>query len=428
MFKVKSLDYEDRISQDDLKKIYELTYKYQILTQESKYSDYGLPGQLPDKAYMQLTQIESDLENNLDHALEVMLFVYDGWVVRHATPSKEGLQNTIVEREDERLKLVVRTGTLQEIAAEFGEKNILDSLNTFISGGTYEEDLSKFEPFIDKYRKDIVSIIMLSRYFYDKTMAALTPESEQAALESWESDTELGAVKVVFDKLNSSGTLDLSGKIILFQEALTTAHNNGEMSEYLIDSSEGESAADILDGLSEGVYTAQWDKDITRLLGHPPGSTATPKDVWFTPAHKMLSHIDKAIRLLAQRTHLSAAIDLLADASIDSLIEQVRSVLSTRDDLRKPKYRGMENPYAGHCYVASEALYHLLGGKATGYKPMFISHEGEPHWFLTGPSGEIIDATAEQFNTPVPYERAVGKGFLTAKPSARAQEVIDFIS
>jgi hypothetical protein len=95
------------------------------------------------------------------------------------------------------------------------------------------------------------------------------------------------------------------------------------------------------------------------------------------------------------------------------------------DDLRRAPYRGHPNPLRGHCYVASEALYHLRGGKAAGLKPMFIQHEGAPHWFLVDTKKrEIIDLTAGQFKTPVPYSRAKGKGFLTSKPSKRAAELI----
>jgi hypothetical protein len=78
----------------------------------------------------------------------------------------------------------------------------------------------------------------------------------------------------------------------------------------------------------------------------------------------------------------------------------------------------------GHCYVASEAAYHLLGGKEAGLKPMNLKHEGVQHWFLLGPDG-VIDLTSDQFETPVPYESARGRGFLTKEPSKRAQIVID---
>lgn len=81
----------------------------------------------------------------------------------------------------------------------------------------------------------------------------------------------------------------------------------------------------------------------------------------------------------------------------------------------------------GNCYVASEALYHLLGGKAAGWKPMTLKHEGDTHWFLKHSSGLIVDPTVSQFDSPPPYERAVGRGFLTKEPSRRASELMQRI-
>lgn len=107
----------------------------------------------------------------------------------------------------------------------------------------------------------------------------------------------------------------------------------------------------------------------------------------------------------------------------DMMVDSVRGALT--DDLRKPQYRGSANCMAGHCYVASEALYHLLGGKEAGWTPMHVSHEGGPHWYLKNRhSGKILDATSDQFQTPVPYHLGKGKGFLTALPSKRAGKVI----
>jgi len=40
-------------------------------------------------------------------------------------------------------------------------------------------------------------------------------------------------------------------------------------------------------------------------------------------------------------------------------------------------------------------------------------------------SGVVIDPTAGQFSTPVPYDRARGRGFLTKTPSKRAQILIE---
>ena len=93
------------------------------------------------------------------------------------------------------------------------------------------------------------------------------------------------------------------------------------------------------------------------------------------------------------------------------------------DDLRRPPYKGSSNPLTGHCYVASEALYHLLGSR--DWVPCNIQHEGGPHWYLKNKvTGEILDATAGQFETPVPYEKGRGKGFLTKEPSKRAKELL----
>ena len=100
----------------------------------------------------------------------------------------------------------------------------------------------------------------------------------------------------------------------------------------------------------------------------------------------------------------------------------------TPELLREPYRTWVEkewaHPLTGHCYVACEALYSLLGGKAAGYTPMCQKHEGGPHWWLRGPSGEVIDPTAAQFSSPVPYELGKGKGFLTREPSGRARIVM----
>jgi len=66
---------------------------------------------------------------------------------------------------------------------------------------------------------------------------------------------------------------------------------------------------------------------------------------------------------------------------------------------------------------------------------MYVSYQLSPtetgrHWFLEHrPSGLILDITADQFpNGKVPsYENATAAGFLTKKPSKRAQQIIDAV-
>jgi hypothetical protein len=101
------------------------------------------------------------------------------------------------------------------------------------------------------------------------------------------------------------------------------------------------------------------------------------------------------------------------------LIRLIQASLS--DDLLKPEFRGAGHPMAGHCYVASEA-YHHLSDMST--KPKRLRHEGVMHWWLEGADGTVIDITAGQFGTSVPYEEGIGCGFLTVMPSRRAKLVM----
>lgn len=83
----------------------------------------------------------------------------------------------------------------------------------------------------------------------------------------------------------------------------------------------------------------------------------------------------------------------------------------------------------GNCYVTSEALYHLLGGKKSGYIPMVMRHEGDTHWFLKKTMHMtyldiILDLTVSQFKTKPDYSKARGSGFLTRKPSKRARQLM----
>lgn len=106
------------------------------------------------------------------------------------------------------------------------------------------------------------------------------------------------------------------------------------------------------------------------------------------------------------------------------LRSRIRSKLT--NDLRLPKYRGKDR-LRGHCYVASEAFFHLAGGKDAGYKPMTVRHECVVHWYLLGPEG-VVDLTVDQFDTPVPYHFGRGRGFLTKEPSKRARILMERVN
>jgi len=54
--------------------------------------------------------------------------------------------------------------------------------------------------------------------------------------------------------------------------------------------------------------------------------------------------------------------------------------------------------------------------------------DGGTHWYLRTPWPYPIDPTADQFSRAVDYAAGRGCGFLTKKPSKRAQIVLDLLA
>ena len=118
------------------------------------------------------------------------------------------------------------------------------------------------------------------------------------------------------------------------------------------------------------------------------------------------------------------------------LIRKIQSVL--RPELLSKKWQKYVkqyrlNKYAGHCYYASEALYHLWG-KSNGYRPrrvMVMSFDmGDQmisHWYLQNDKGKIIDITAKQFSNSVPYKDGKRAAFMTKTPSKHAKVLMNLI-
>lgn len=130
---------------------------------------------------------------------------------------------------------------------------------------------------------------------------------------------------------------------------------------------------------------------------------------------------------------LPQRIQRIYDAIRSNLSPDLLGKDSSGRDWNDPKVRGSAHPLAGHCYVATEALWHLLDGKRTGWERMHLPSKEGPHWFLQHKkTGVILDPTAEQYDERPPYENARAKGFSVGppdydptKPSKRAQQLID---
>lgn len=113
--------------------------------------------------------------------------------------------------------------------------------------------------------------------------------------------------------------------------------------------------------------------------------------------------------------------------SIDTLTpseayDLVRENLS--DELLSPTWKRIAsetaNEFSGHCYAASEAVFHLLGGPNSDWVPQVLNHErwpeglepGQTHWYLRNRvTGEVMDPTAEQFPVKPAYNAGKGCGF-----------------
>jgi len=100
-------------------------------------------------------------------------------------------------------------------------------------------------------------------------------------------------------------------------------------------------------------------------------------------------------------------------------------------DLLKKQYQQNHEEHhftTGHCYIASEAVFHTFGGKDKWSAWTGRDHNNGTHWWLKNKeTGEIIDPTSQQYTsiglTP-PYQNGRPCAFLTKLPSARAQKLM----
>ncbi len=118
--------------------------------------------------------------------------------------------------------------------------------------------------------------------------------------------------------------------------------------------------------------------------------------------------------------------------TIDQL-EEIKSLVlkSLTPDLLNPYWRKKQdqkkNDMVGHCYVATEACFYLIGGKDNGFYPYVLNNKTYPeglepdevHWFLRKREC-VIDLTSGQFSCEIPYDKAKKQAFLTKNPSKRA--------
>ena len=113
-----------------------------------------------------------------------------------------------------------------------------------------------------------------------------------------------------------------------------------------------------------------------------------------------------------------------------SIVSVVQTALSP--SLLKKEYldENAKNPMFGHCYVASEAIFHLL--PKCKLQPYYGKDKRNiTHWWLVDERHDIrIDATADQYYSQglePPYEAGVRASFLTNDPSKRCRKVMQHV-
>lgn len=88
---------------------------------------------------------------------------------------------------------------------------------------------------------------------------------------------------------------------------------------------------------------------------------------------------------------------------VDTIVESLKGMYPQHDCKK------------GDCYYATEAMYHLLGGKEAGYVP-FVNNA---HWFLKSSTGKVVDPTGPGSQMGQP------KQLVTSQPSLKAVGLID---
>ena len=116
--------------------------------------------------------------------------------------------------------------------------------------------------------------------------------------------------------------------------------------------------------------------------------------------------------------------------------EAIKKVLDNLqlEDLKKEyrkKHEDEENCSSlyGHCFVATEVLWELLKEKNINeFLPHYIYHEECGHWFLKHrQNGDIIDVTAGQFKTPVPYHKRGRRSSMMRLDEVPTKRTIEFL-
>ena len=116
-------------------------------------------------------------------------------------------------------------------------------------------------------------------------------------------------------------------------------------------------------------------------------------------------------------------------------VHLIKSILPKCHHLLKSPYKkeNLNNPTYGHCYVATELLFHLL--KSNKQLADFRSYCGKDdlgvtHWWLANEDMVILDPTADQYLSVEripPYDVGRKQNFITPNLSKRAKQMMEIL-
>jgi len=77
-------------------------------------------------------------------------------------------------------------------------------------------------------------------------------------------------------------------------------------------------------------------------------------------------------------------------------------------------------------YVASEAFYHLLGGRHSKLTPMYLDLPNKKqHWWILDRNGNVYDVFASEHEDSFPYATGKAGNFKSYGPSNKARRLMD---
>lgn len=95
----------------------------------------------------------------------------------------------------------------------------------------------------------------------------------------------------------------------------------------------------------------------------------------------------------------------------------------------KPQYRDEwtpEHPTTGYCYVVAEVIYHYCAPKGSRTYRIDLGN-GDSHYFLRDPQGNVIDLTSDQFDALPDYDKGKPRPFMTSHLSKRAKKLAELL-